>query len=66
MKLVSAFGDMLAVQNYIGEFSFVSPEVSGRITFVEPPYQMDNTASKNIVTGIPIVLLCSALIQLFY
>lgn len=64
MKFVSAVGDRLAVQEYISGFSFVYPEVSGRIRFVEVEKKSPNTASTSMVTGISLLLLCSSMIQL--
>lgn len=64
MKLVSAFGDRFAVQEYIAGFSFVYPEVSGRIQFVKTEQVSPNSASTSMVTGVSLLLLCSSMIQL--
>lgn len=64
MKFVSAVSDRLAVQEYISAFSFLYPEISGRIQFVQTEQKSPNAASTSMVTGISLLLLCSSMIQL--
>lgn len=64
MQFVSAVSDRLAVQEYISGFSFLYPEISGRIQFVKTEQKSPNTASTSMVTDVTLLLLCSSMIQL--